>query len=110
MREAEIDEAVLALEILLGEFFPVVVCEVERPADERAADAFVCFGDAGARHAGFFVAEVDGQAGAGEDEEEAGLPGEGSKFVFGFGFLDGFVRGFACRGEGPPCRGELGCD
>jgi hypothetical protein len=33
---------------------------VEGAADERFADALVCFGDAGARHAGFFVAEVEG--------------------------------------------------
>lgn len=77
VREAEVHERVFALEVFLREFFAVVVGEVEGAADERLADAFVCFGDAGARHAGFFVAEVEGHADAGGEEEEACLPGEG---------------------------------
>lgn len=77
MREAEVDQRVLALEILLCEVLSGLGGEVEGPADEGLADAFVRFGDAGARHASFFVAEVDCEACAGEEKEEAGLPGEG---------------------------------
>jgi hypothetical protein len=74
VREAKVHERVFALEVRVGEVLAVVVGQVEGAADERFADALVCFGDAGARHAGFFVAEVEGQAGAGGEEEEAGLP------------------------------------
>jgi hypothetical protein len=52
----------------------VVVGKGEGPADEGLADAFIRFCDARARHAGLFVAKVDGQAGAGEEEENACLP------------------------------------
>lgn len=75
--EAEVDEAVLALEVLLGEILALVRLEVEGPADERLAHALVRLCDALARHAGFFVTEVDCQAHAGDEEEEAGGPGEG---------------------------------
>lgn len=75
--EAKVHERVLALEVLLREVLAVVVGEVEGAADERLADALVRFGDAGARHAGFFVAEVEGHADAGGEEEKACLPGEG---------------------------------
>ena len=77
VREAKVHERVLALEVLLREVLAVVVDEVEGAADERLADALVRFGNAGARHAGFFVAEVEGHADAGGEEEEARLPGEG---------------------------------
>lgn len=75
--EAEVDQAVFALEIRFGEFggrVGVAVGEMERSAYKRSADAFVGFCDSFARHAGFFVAEVEGQACAGEEEEDAGLP------------------------------------
>ena len=66
---------------------------MERSADKRLTDAFVGFGDACTGHARFLVAEVDCETDASEEEEDAGLPGEGTGFVAGFGFLDGFVRG-----------------
>jgi hypothetical protein len=74
VREAEVHERVFAFQVCVGEVLAVVVGQVEGAADERFADALVCFGDAGARHAGFFVAEVEGEAGTGGEEEEAGLP------------------------------------
>ena len=60
VREAEVHQRVFALEVCVAEVLAVVVGEVEGAADERFADSFVCFGDAGAGHAGFFVAEVEG--------------------------------------------------
>ena len=77
VREAKVHERVLALEVLLREVLAVVVGQVEGAADQRLADALVGFGDAGAGHAGFLVAEVEGHANAGGEEEEACLPGEG---------------------------------
>lgn len=77
MGEAEVDERVFALEILLGELAAVHVCEVEWSADEGFADAFVGVGDTGTSHTSFFVAEVDRQTDAGEEEERACLPGKG---------------------------------
>lgn len=74
--EAKVHERVFALQVLLRELLAVVVGHVEVAADKRLADALVGFGDTGARHAGFFVAEVEGQADAGGEEEEACLPGE----------------------------------
>jgi hypothetical protein len=131
VREAEVNQAVFPLQTLLGEFFPVVVHEMEGSADERFADAFVRFGDAGARHARFFVAEVEGQPDAGEEEEDAGLPAEGlltekevsgggvegwgqgggtyAEFVAGFGFLDGFVCPLGAGGEGAGILGGWSC-
>jgi hypothetical protein len=104
---------------------------VEGPAHERLADAFVGFGDAGARHARFFVPEVEREAAAGEEEEEAGLPGEGlgkekrlsvgnvgggekrenayAETVFRFGFFDGFVGSAVAEGESSR-NGLLGGD
>jgi hypothetical protein len=77
VREPKVHKRVFPLEIFLREFFAVVVGKVEGAANEGFANAFVCFGDAGARHAGFFVAEVEGHADAGGEEKEACLPGEG---------------------------------
>ena len=77
VREAEVDQAVFALEIRFGEFgrrIGVAVGEMEWPAYKRSADAFVGFCDPFARHAGFFVAEVEGEACAGQEKEDAGLP------------------------------------
>lgn len=74
VREAEVHQRVLALQVLFRELLAVVIGQAEGSTDQRLADAFVRFGDAGARHAVFLVAEVEGQAGAGEEEEEACLP------------------------------------
>lgn len=96
VREAKVHERVLALEVLLREVLAVVVDEVEGAADERLADALVRFGDAGARHAGFFVAEVEGHADAGGEEEKACLPGEG--------LWEGYV--LACASVNAVCDGS----
>lgn len=74
MREAKVDETVFSFEVCVCERSVVVVCERERSTDEWFADAFVRFGDSCAGHTSFFVAEVDGQAGASEKEEDACLP------------------------------------
>jgi hypothetical protein len=77
VREAEIDQGIAAFEIGVGEGAAVLVKKFERTADLGASDAFGGFGDAGALHARFFIAEVEDEEGAGGEEEEACFPGEG---------------------------------
>jgi hypothetical protein len=101
VRETEVDERVFAFQVFGAEVFAVVVGQVESAADERFADSLVLCGDAGARHAGFFVAEVEGEAGAGGEEEEACLPGErlAGVLVFLLGFWYGLQVDCAGRYE-----------
>ena len=74
VREAKVHERVLALEVCVGKGLAVVVGQSKRTSDEWSAHAFAVRSDALTSHAVFFVAEVHGQTGAGEEEEQAGLP------------------------------------
>lgn len=76
MREPKVYQVVLPLDVLVRELFAFCGGELERAADERLANTFIGFGDPGSCHSSLFVAEVDGESDAGEDEEEACLPGE----------------------------------
>jgi hypothetical protein len=67
-------QGVPPLEVLLRDLIPILVNQLERPADLGPAHALgrLCYPLA--LHPGLFVLKVPHQAGAGQDKEETGLP------------------------------------
>ena len=86
-------------QILVREILPIIRLQMKRPSNQRLSHPLVRLRDAFARHAGLFVAEVDGEADAGEEEEEAGGPAEGAEGVARFGFFYCFVTATGGGGE-----------
>jgi hypothetical protein len=70
-------DVVFPLEILLREFIALYIGELEGPADFGFSDAFGHLDYSFALQPRFLVPEVDDHAGAGDDEEGGGFPGEG---------------------------------
>lgn len=73
-----------------------MVDKLEGTADEGTAYALAVLCDSLSLHTVLFVAEVDCHTGTGEEEENAGLPGEGSELVSRFGFFHSLVVLSSC--------------
>lgn len=101
VREAKVDQAVFALQIVLRKLLAECVRQLKWPAHQGLADTFILLCDPGARHPVFLIAEVDCQTSASEKEEQPCLPAEGAELVAGLGLFDRLVAKRWRRGESP---------